>query len=393
MLKPKPLSPIVFALILSLAALRAYRYPEYSTDGLSYMANAVAMRGASVEEIHDTVYRAAKAGMPAPAFAHLTGNDESAPATENDSFRDRATNSYHFAEYLPCFAIRPIFTELVYVLHYWFGVGLLNSILLIPVASYWVMGCVVLAWLCRYLATEMAVLLSMGLMLTPPLWDLPRSTTPDSLSALMVLSAVFLLFEQRKLLPGLILLIASVYVRTDNVILVGFVLAYLCLAESDLRVSHAAVLSLVAICSVALINHFAGDYGPKMLYYRIEHTPTAIGEFVPSFGIHDYFRDLRMGIAGALHGHYIPFLLMGVVGLLRRRSHAIVGLTIVTLICAAAHLVIYPVPETRYFGLFFAVMGIAMASAISANQARERTYPIVRRNYTRLVQAVTAIVR
>ncbi len=396
LLKLKALSLIAFALVLSLGAVRAYRYPEYSNDGLSYMANAVAMRGASVEQIHDIVYRAAKAGIPAPAFDHLTGNDTNAPAMENESFRDRATNPYHFAEFLPCFAIRPIFTELVYVLHYWFGVGLLSSIVLIPAASYWLMGCVVLAWLSRYLATEMAVLLSVALMLTPPLWDMPRSTTPDSLSALIVLSAAFLLFEQRKLLPGLILLNASVYVRTDNVILVLLVLAYLSLAESDLRVSHAVVLSLVAIGSVALINHFAGDYGPKMLYYRIENTPTAIGEFVPSYNIHDYLRDLRMGIAGALHGHYIPFLLMGLVGLLRRRSRAIVGLTIITFVYTAAHLVIYPVPETRYFGLFFAVMGIATASAVSVNKGREQTlaaYPIVSRKHSRLIQAVTAIVR
>lgn len=391
----KTLSLIVFAVSLSLAALRAYRYPEYSTDGLSYVANVVAMHGAGVKEIHDTVYRAAKAEIPVLAFAHLTGNDATAPAMENDSFRDRATNSYHFAEYLPCFAIRPIFTEFVYVLHYWFGVGLLTSIVLIPAVSYWLMGWLVLGWLCRYVAAETAALLSIALMLTPPLWDLPRSTTPDALSALVVLSAVFLLFEQRKLLPGLILLIASVYVRTDNVILVIFVLAYLSIAESDLRVAHAAVLSVVAIGSVALINHFAGDYGPKMLYYRIEHVPTAIGEFVPSFGVHDYLRDLRMGIAGALHGYYIPFILMGLVGLLRRASLAIVGLTIVTLLYAAAHLIIYPVAETRYFGVFFAAMGIATASAVSA-KASERTapaYPISKRTYTRLVQAVTAIVR
>jgi hypothetical protein len=397
LLKPKLFSLIAFALLLSFAALRAYRYPEYSTDGLSYMANAIAMRGASVRVIHDTVYREAKAGIPGPAFEHLTGNDANEPTMQNNSFHDRATNPYHFAEYLPCFAIRPIFTELVYVLHYWFGVGLLTSIVLIPAVSYWLMGWLVLIWICRYAAIEMACLMSIVLMLTPPLLDLARSTTPDALSSLVVLSAVFLLFQQRNLLPGLILLIASVYVRTDNVILVVFVLAYLWLAESDLRVWHAAVLSLLAVGSVALINHFAGDYGPRMLYYRIEHVPSAIGEFIPVFGVHEYFGCLKRGVAGAWHSHFLPFLLMGLVGLLRRTSRAVVGLTVVTLVYTLAHLVSYPVPEARYFGLFFAAMGIAAGSAVSQDKAINQPviarYPVVRRKYSRLVQAVTATIK
>lgn len=70
---------LVFALILTLICLRAYKYPEYSTDGFAYMGNAVAMSGASIQVIHDTVYREAKAGIPEPVFNHLTGNDPGLP--------------------------------------------------------------------------------------------------------------------------------------------------------------------------------------------------------------------------------------------------------------------------------------------------------------------------
>lgn len=80
-----------FGVLLTLATLRGYYYPNYSNDGLLYMANVLAMRGESVEVIHEAVYREAKAGIPPPIFDHLTGNDSIAPASENDSFRDRAT--------------------------------------------------------------------------------------------------------------------------------------------------------------------------------------------------------------------------------------------------------------------------------------------------------------
>lgn len=163
---------------------------------------------------------------------------------------------------------------------------------------------------------------------------------------------------------------ASVYIRTDNVILVALLLVYLCLIADRLRLSHGMVLLFLAVGSVIVINHFAGDYGAKMLYYRIEQAPVAIGEFVPSFGIHEYFAVLKMGISGALHGQYLPFLLMGIIGMLRSRSRAIVELTAVVLVYATMHLIIYPVPEPRYFGLFFAVMVIAMCSTISITQTK-----------------------
>ena len=356
---------VAFGLCLTLACLRAYHYPEYSTDGLSYMANAVAIKGASIQVIHDTVYREAMAGIPGPLFKHLTGNDPSEPASESNSFRERAVNPYRFAEFLPCFAIRPVFNQLVYVLHYLLGVGLLKATVLIPVVSYWLMGWLVLAWTWRYVATPWAALISMLLLLSPPLWELARSTTPDALSSLTVLAAMFLLLEQRRLLPGMILLIASVYVRTDNLILVLLALVYLCVADLGLRVVEAAILSALAVVSVVLINHFSGDYGPKVLYYRsFVEAPIAVGEIVPSFGIYEYLAALKMGISGVLHGPYIPFILMGTVALLRRPSRAVVGVAAVTMGYTATHLVIFPNPETRFFGPFFAAMGLALASSV-----------------------------
>ena len=384
---------VAFALCLTLACLRAYHYPEYSTDGFSYMANAVAMKGASIQVIHDTVYREAMAGIPGPVFKHLTGNDPSEPAWESNSFRERAANPYRFAEFLPCFAIRPIFNQLVYVLHYLLGVGLLKATVLIPVVCYWLMGWLVLAWTWRYVATPWAALISMLLLLSPPLWDIARSTTPDALSSLIVLAAMFLLFEQRRLLPGMILLIASVYVRTDNVILVLLALAYLYVTGLGLRASETAMLSALAVVSVLLINHFSGDYGPKVLYYRsFVEAPIAVGEIAPSFGIHEYLAALKIGISGVVHGPYIPFFLMGTVGLLRRPSRALIGIAAVTMGYTAAHLVIFPNPETRFFGPFFAAMGLVLASTISITQAAQFVLakrPVLRRDYPSLLSAPT----
>jgi hypothetical protein len=60
------------------------------------------------------------------------------------------------------------------------------------------------------------------------------------------------------------------------------------------------------------------------------------------------------------------------VGFVRRPSPAIAGLTVLAAAYAAGHFVLYPLPEDRFFGLFFVAMGISMASTVVAVRARSR---------------------
>jgi hypothetical protein len=367
------LSTLGFVIVLTLAALRAYQYPAYCSDEFQYMANAVAMHGAHAPEIHATVYREVLAQVPGNILDHLLGKD-AVDSPQSRSYQERASNPYSFAQFLPCFAVRPIFNEFVYVLHYWFGVGLLRATVLVPVLSYWLMGCVALLWISAYVPPVWATLCCALLMLTPPVWDLARWTTPDALSSLTLLLALYFILEKNWLTPGLTILLASIYVRTDNVLMAVLVLAYLSFLTKKIDKTKAAVLAAVAVASVPLINHFGGDYGPRMLYYRaFLGVPMAPGVMVaPPFGWHDYLVALRSGIAGAVHEAFIPFALMGVVGFVRRPSPAIAGLTVLAAAYAAGHFVLYPLPEDRFFGLFFGAMGISMASTVVAVRARSR---------------------
>src|SRR5208282_293326 len=360
-----------FLLVLTLAAFRAYQYPDYCSDEFQYMANAVAMHGAHAPEIHETVYREVLAQVPENILNHLLGKDP-VESPQSRSYIERASNPYSFAQFLPCFAVRPIFNEFVYVLHYWFGVGLLRATVLIPVLSYWFMGCIALLWISAYAPAIWAAVCCALLMLTPPVWDLARWPTPDALSSLALLLALYFILEKKWLTPGLTILLASVYVRTDNVLMAVLVLAYLSIVTKTIDKTKAAVLAAVAIGSVPLINHFGGDYGPRMLYYRVFlGVPMAPGVMVaPPFGWRDYMVALHAGIVGVVHEEYIPFALMGVVGFLRRPTPAIAGLTMLAAAYAAGHFLLYPLPEDRFFGLFFVAMGISMASTLVAVRAR-----------------------
>jgi hypothetical protein len=358
------LSVLGCMLVLALAAFRAYQYPAYNSDEFQYMANAVAMHGAGILEIHETVYREARAQIPQNILDHLLGKDPVETA-QSRSYQERAANPYRFAQFLPCFAVRPIFNELVYVLHYWLGVGLLRATVLLSVLSYWIMGCIVLAWISRYVGAPWAALISLLLMLAPSLWDLARWPLPDALSCMIVLLALYLILERDLPVAGVAILMVSVYIRTDNVLLVLTMLAYLSILNDTVEKTKAAVLAVVAVGSVFLINHFAGDYGARLLYYRaFISTPMAPGEIVPRFGFHDYLVALRAGAAAGVHGQFIAFSLMGLAGFLRRPTRAITGLTAGALVFSAGRFLVFPLTDERYFGLFFLAMGISLASTL-----------------------------
>ena len=365
----------VYLLLLTLICTRPYFYSLYDMDMMGYIGNAVAMSGANVRQIHDTAYRAIEAEVPASFRAHLLGQDKAGPTSQWESRQDRAVDAGHFAEYLPCFAIRPVFNELIYVLHFKLGVGLVRATILISVVSYWLIGGLVFVWMRRYAGVERAALGSLLVMLTPPILDLARFNTPDALACLVSLAALYLIFEREQMFGGIILLLASVYVRTDNALLAVGVLIYCAMVSGQLEKAKAAVLAVVAVASVFVINHYAGDYGLRMLYYRsFIAIPLAPGELVAKFGVADYIRAFRGAVSETMIGSLPAFLLMGVIGICARRGRASQAIASVISFYLVSHFLLFPSGQERFWGVFY--IGCAMVLMIGAwhrdGQARER---------------------
>ena len=53
-----------------------------------------------------------------------------------------------------------------------------------------------LSWLAAYVGIERAAVSAFLIMLTPPILNLARFNTPDALSCLMCLTALYLIFER-----------------------------------------------------------------------------------------------------------------------------------------------------------------------------------------------------
>jgi hypothetical protein len=355
--------PLLFAVLLAAVSWHTYRYPLYDLDMLGYMANVAALETSGASRIHDAVYSELPRHVPEGTRSHLLGQDNASRASA--SFRDRASNPDHFVEFLPCFAIRPLYIEMLHILRR-LGIDLVRVTVLGALLPYMALAALIFVWSARYVGPLLASLFAFLLAVTPPILGLARYSGPDSLSTFWTCLALYFIFERKRLAIGLVFLLSSVYIRTDNVLLALLVLAYLCLLTNELDKWKAATLGVVAVVSVFAINHFAGDYGWRMLYYRgFIAPPLAPGEFVAQFSFADYERAFRTGLSALANSNFVPYFLFGSVGYLDLRKRTLGAVFAIVIAFAALHFVIFPLVEDRYFSLFYVVTGLTAISAFS----------------------------
>src|SRR5262249_2079377 len=147
----------------------------------------------------------------------LLGLRASDDPSHGASRKARAAHASYFAEFLPCFAIRPVYNQLLFLVSR--VSGLTRATILLAVVPYFMLAVLVFFWALRYANPTFAAVFSLLLMLMPPIASLGRTTISDSLSVFIAALAVYLIFEKAQEAAGIALLLLSVFVRTDNFVL------------------------------------------------------------------------------------------------------------------------------------------------------------------------------
>jgi len=205
-------------------------------------------------------------------------------------------------------------------------------------------------------------------MLLPPVSLLGRNTTADALSVLLGLSSLFVIFELDRVAIGIGLLSVAIWVRTDNVVLIVPVLAVLCF-QRRLQLWVGAVFAVISVAAVLVINHAAGDYGIRMLYYRnFLGTPLAPGEMIAHFTGRQYLYFFLSGFKAMLNSFVPVFLILSTVGLNRRTAPLLGVVTAYVML----HYVILPNWIDRWMGVFYVVTCMVAAMNIKQRQAITR---------------------
>lgn len=351
---------LLYVLALGLSSLHLYRKPVYAMDSIQYMANALLMEDTDIVRVHRRVYAELNRAIPESARQGLLGHDPAAPADQNKSRQERARSAETLGEFLPFFAIRPLYNQCLWLVSKT-GFGLIRSAILISVGSYFAIGMLLFLWIRRYAGTGYGAAIAFLLMLSPPLTELGRELTSDALATAVAFAALFLIFEKGRIAPGLALLLASIFFRTDFVVLAAPVLL-LCWIERRVDIWKTTVLAALALGSALAINHFAGDYGIKMLYYRnFVGVPISPAEMNVQFTFGDYLSAFRSGATLASYSFFLPFLLLGVLGLAATRMRS---LFYVSLAYVVLHFIILPNWQERWVALFYLCCGVCAAAGI-----------------------------
>ena len=359
----------IYLVLLALVTAHFYLAPFWDLDMLGYMGNARLNDTSDPVKLHENVYGELRSSVPPSAFGYLTG----APGEPDQmgSKHERLVNAYHYAEFLPCFAIRPVYNQTIYWLSRT-GLGLVRSIRLVSAFSYYLLGVLVLIWLQRH--SPYSLVLSFLIMLLPPISLLGRNTTADALSVLLGVFSLFVIFELNRIAVGIGILSLAIWVRTDNVALIVPVLATLYF-QRRLQLWVGIFFAAISVASVVVINHAAGDYGIQMLYYRnFLGTPIAPGEMVAHFTARQYVYFFFSGFKAMLNSFVPVFVVLGLVGLNRRTAPILMVVTTYVIL----HYLILPNWIDRWMGVFYVVTCMtaafnAKAKALATLQSEIKT--------------------
>jgi hypothetical protein len=273
------------------------------------------------------------------------------PRAEESSILD---SPEHLRELEPMYAIRPVYIEAISLISPVLPIQ--KAINFISAASLFGIGLVVLWWTKKALPTAL-------LMAAYPVVILGRLGTPDALAALLAILGLFLLDRENYDALALAILFLSLGVRTDNILLLLAVLAWL-VWEKRIAVHSGGLLALLSAAMVFAVNRWAGNYGWIVLF-RFSFVGGRYPSQLPHvLSLREYFSALVLG-ASVIFSRLSIWLLMGILAWLRRPT---VLLPLIG-IAALAHFLLYPSPEDRYFIWAYIVTGIVLVRSFEATGA------------------------
>lgn len=268
------------ALLAILYAANFAQRPLYNWDMVAYVAVALINSGQPADTAYRATYEAIGRSVP-PAIV------ERLKDTRNEHLI--AADETRFAALLPFFTVKPAYPALIAVLH-GMGVDLVAASVAVSAASYALICFLLYVWISRWVPVVVGVALAALLFLSPFLTPIAQLSSPDALSALVVLAALFLAVERGYFSLGAALLVVSIAIRPENILYCGVVLSYLVLSR------QIALGKFLAFCgaSVGLYLFLTGrtnNYGWKTLFYfaMVDNTIAPSG-FVSPLTFLDYLK-------------------------------------------------------------------------------------------------------
>jgi hypothetical protein len=350
-------SRLLFSLLLLGITLLANFIPYYDWDLVAYVGSAIALHEHDSTVIQQQAYAALRTELPEDDFADIARGSE---------FRsDVAKNANHFRQQLRFYQIRPLYIWTLAALH-GLGMGYVQATRIVSAAAFFLIGVLMRGWLLRYVTELQASICAILLLIAPVLFTSARTGSPDALSALVVLLGVYASIERDAVLFGSALLLLSLTLRTDNVLFVFLFLAIEALRRSGKRISATAALApLAAISIVLMINHTEHSYPWAVLMRNTAMPIVNPAEVSPKISPSDYVAAVHDMVDEASENSVMVFPFLAAIALFSLRTpDRLKRLVKIVLLSWAAHVIIFPHIEDRYFIAGAAMIGVAATAGL-----------------------------
>ena len=267
------------ALLALLAVNLRWAEPYYNWDMLGYIGVAERLGGATPVEAHRRAYDLAYRFVPPEQYAWLV---------EGGAYQQVvAADPTAFEQQLPFYRVKPAYPLLILALDR-LGVDPVRGSVWISRIAYLGIGVIAFIWLASFLSPFAALATAWGVMSVQVALEAAQLSTPDALSTLVVLTALWLAFECQHFGRGLLLLLLSLLIRPDNLLWLLAVAAWRALRVRRDRIAAGAG-ALAGVAVYAALSVWSGNLGWRVLFHHslVELLPYP-EQFVPSLDLGGY---------------------------------------------------------------------------------------------------------
>jgi len=361
---------IIYFFCIGLVTFYSLKKPEYNWDMLPYMALVLKMEHKNIDEMHSLTYESAKQNIPAEAYQKIIDSTN----IYRKKMKDSAANFY---QQLPFYIIKPLYVLTVFAF-YKIGFSLPASTILPSVFSYLFIAMFSLYWLKNYLNFFLAAVISLLVMLSAPMLTVARMSTPDCLSAFLLLSAFYFIIHKPVFIIAFIFLAISVFARLDNIIaFAAIIFLFIFSNKKEFKFSlprNMIILLLLATCYFCVTSSVQG-FGWSMLYYpSFVHYLNLLRGFHASFSIHDYLKIIYSNaVTGLYHAHIIVFFLMNVLIFCKKKIEGFSLLNfdqlfaLIMMVVIVIRFLLQPDISDRFYIAYYLITIILLVRAITNN--------------------------
>ncbi|WP_425642649.1 hypothetical protein ACPUEK_05965 [Marinomonas gallaica] len=370
-------SLLCYGTIITLYVVYLSQYPFYNWDIIPYVGSVLSIDINDKNTLQTTTYQILSNNIPASFFDQLvTGSYHEAVYQSSDVF----------IEQLNFYLIKPFYIGLIYLISF-LGLPITGAIAWISLIATLFSGCLVLYWLTRHTNSHLSFILTFLIGFQSRLFDLGRIATPDALSVSVMLLALFLLFERKKLKTACSLITFAVLIRSNNVIFATLFLSYITVFSfkmgrfSDTKFSVGLlILTVLLYFTTTYLQHgyswwtlFYHSFVSKLNYPSQFDTPFSLDIYISV--IQKQLRALLMPGISSPSTILIFIALLGLSGIitLKKGCNSLamtpcLAVSAMIIINYGAHFVLFPgiIQWDRFFTSFYVFSTIMLVAKINA---------------------------